>query len=37
MCLGTSPTDRSPENQIQNMKREEGDGQNDTGVENVVE
>lgn len=30
-----SPTDRSPENQIQNMKREEGDGQNDTGIENV--
>lgn len=30
-----SPADRSPENQIQNMKREEGDGQNDTGIENV--
>jgi len=31
----TSPTDRSPENIIQNMKREEGDGQNDTGNEIV--
>ncbi|CAH1129691.1 unnamed protein product [Ceutorhynchus assimilis] len=32
-----SPTDRSPENQIQNMKREEGDGQNDIGNDVSVE
>ncbi|XP_050299682.1 vacuolar protein sorting-associated protein 26B-like [Anthonomus grandis grandis] len=31
------PSERSPENQIKNMKREEGDGQNDTANENSVE
>ncbi|KAL1501353.1 hypothetical protein ABEB36_006687 [Hypothenemus hampei] len=33
--VNSSPLDRSPENQIQNMKREEGDGQNDVANENV--
>lgn len=31
----SSPTQDSPENQIQNMTREAGDGQNDNGNENA--